>query len=290
MSAEQHSTAPEPHLHRAEHRTPIALCIAGSDSGGGAGIQADLKAFSALGVYGASAITALTAQNTQTVSAIHPVPPEFVTQQLIAVLSDLDVSAIKIGMLASAPIIEAVSNLLQQYPQIPVVLDPVMIAKSGDALLQPDAVSAILEHLCPLATVMTPNIPEAARLIGGEEATTQEQMIDQARSLSEKGHCAVLLKGGHLEDSHSTDILHLNGEIYRFSFPRINTSNTHGTGCTLSSSIAAELAKGMSILQSVDAAEHYVHNAIASADQLRVGQGHGPVNHFHALWEFDQRP
>lgn len=266
-------------------RTPIALTIAGSDSGGGAGIQADLKTFSALGVYGASAITALTAQNTQTVTAISEVPAEFVAQQLTAVLSDLDVCAIKIGMLSSVSIIETVSAVLREHTHIPVVLDPVMIAKSGDALLQTDAVDVMRKLLCPLASVVTPNIPEAACLLRCEQATTLEQMLTQARALSDAGQCAVLIKGGHLDAAHSTDILFLNGTGHHFEVPRIPTNNTHGTGCTLSSAIAAGLAKGQSLFDAVSEAERYIHAAISAADKLQIGKGHGPVHHFHALWQ-----
>ena len=266
-------------------RTPIALSIAGSDSGGGAGIQADLKTFSAMGVYGASAITALTAQNTQTVAAISEVPTQFVVQQLMAVLSDLDVTAIKIGMLFSVPIIEAVCGVLEKHPHIPVVLDPVMVAKSGDNLLQTDAVSAIRELLCPLARVITPNIPEAACLLECKQAETLDQMIDQTRTINESAQCAVLIKGGHLDAAHSTDILLLDGTVHHFEFPRIATSNTHGTGCTLSSAIAAGLARGLSLFNAVSAAERYTHAAIAAADELQIGKGHGPVHHFHALWK-----
>lgn len=265
--------------------TPIALTIAGSDSGGGAGIQADLKAFSALGVYGASAITALTAQNTITVSAIREVPADFVTQQLLAVLTDLDVCAIKIGMLASVSIIEAVAHVLEDYCDIPVVLDPVMIAKSGDALLQPDAVSAVRDRLCPMATVVTPNIPEAACLLDCDQADSLEQMKEQARALSAITGATVLLKGGHLDEKYSTDILYLRGTLHHFEFPRIDTVNTHGTGCTLSSAIAAGLAKNQPLLDAVGTAERYVHSAIEASDALRVGHGHGPVHHFHALWK-----
>lgn len=266
------------------HRIPIAMTIAGSDSGGGAGIQADLKTFSALGVFGASTITALTAQNTCTVSAIHEVPADFVSQQLFAVLTDLDVRAIKIGMLASVPIIEAIGTVLRQYPSIPVVLDPVMVAKSGDALLQHDAIHALRDVLFPLATIITPNIPEAALLNGTEEADSEALMQSQAHALSAYGCSAILLKGGHLNTSDSTDILWCDDTITRYSFPRIATGNTHGTGCTLSSGIAAELAKGHSLQVAVTTAEDYIHAAIASADQLDVGRGHGPVHHFHALW------
>lgn len=266
------------------HRISIAMTIAGSDSSGGAGIQADLKTFSARGVYGASTITALTAQNTCSVSAIHEVPPEFVTQQLVAVLSDLNVAAIKIGMLASVAIIEAIGAVLRQYPDIPVVLDPVMVAKSGDALLHADAINALRDVLFPLATIITPNIPEAAMLTGAIDATSEAHMTEQALALRASGCSAVLLKGGHLTTTDSTDLLLLDDVVQRFSYPRLPTRNTHGTGCTLSSAIAAELAKGLPIRMAVATAEDFIHEAIACADQLDVGHGHGPVHHFHALW------
>jgi hydroxymethylpyrimidine/phosphomethylpyrimidine kinase len=207
-----------------------------------------------------------------------------VTQQLLAVLSDLNVAAIKIGMLASVDIIEAIGGVLRQHPDIPVVLDPVMVAKSGDALLHPDAINALREVLFPLATLITPNIPEAALLNGSIDAGSEAQMEEQARALSVFGCSAVLLKGGHLDTSDSTDLLILDATVHRFSHPRLATRNTHGTGCTLSSAIAAELAKGASIQVAVATAEDYLHEAIACADQLDVGHGHGPVHHFHALW------
>lgn len=266
------------------NRIPIAMTIAGSDSGGGAGIQADLKTFSAMGVYGASTLTALTAQNTCSVSAIHEVPAEFVKQQLVAVLSDLNVAAIKIGMLASVAIIEAIGAVLKEHPDIPVVLDPVMVAKSGDALLHRDAIHALREVLFPLATLITPNIPEAAMLNGTVDATSEALMEQQAHALSAFGCSSVLLKGGHLGTTDSTDLLLLDNTVHRFSYPRLSTRNTHGTGCTLSSAIAAELAKGKSLQAAVATAEDYIHAAIASSDQLDVGHGHGPVHHFHALW------
>ena len=266
------------------HRVPIAMTIAGSDSSGGAGIQADLKTFSAMGVYGASTLTALTAQNTCSVSAIHEVPADFVTQQLVAVLSDLNVGAIKIGMLASVAIIEAIGAVLREHPAIPVVLDPVMVAKSGDALLHHDAIHALREVLFPLATIITPNIPEAAMLNGTMDATNEALMEQQARALGAFGCSSVLLKGGHLGTADSTDLLLLDNTVYRFSYPRLPTRNTHGTGCTLSSAIAAELSKGKSLQAAVTKAEDYIHAAIACADQLDVGHGHGPVHHFHALW------
>lgn len=264
--------------------TPIALTIAGSDSGGGAGIQADLKTFSALGAYGASVITALTAQNTQTVSAIHEVPPSFITEQLMSVLGDLTVTAIKVGMLASPDIIHAVADVLEQHRDIPVVLDPVMVAKSGDSLLSDDALGALKERLCPLATVITPNLPEAAKLLACDEAVNEAEVRQQAQELIETGVAAVLVKGGHLSGNMSTDILISNGSILEFPHTRIDTKNTHGTGCTLSSAIAAGLAKGCDLETAVAGAQSYVHDAICAADELRIGHGHGPVHHFHALW------
>lgn len=272
-----HSAAP--------NAVPAAMTIAGSDSGGGAGIQADLKAFSALGVYGASTITALTAQNTCAVNAIHEVPADFVRQQLETVLSDIRIDAIKIGMLANVAIIQTISEVLSRYPDIPVVLDPVMVAKSGDALLQHEAIDALRQYLFPLATVITPNIPEAALLLNETEAADLAGMEVQARKLTSFGSPCVLLKGGHLQSTDSTDLLLQEGTLHRFTQPRIQTGNTHGTGCTLSSAIAAELAKGASVYDAVQSAEHYVHTAIVHADSLRVGAGHGPVHHFHALWQ-----
>lgn len=265
-------------------RTPIALTIAGSDSSGGAGIQADLKTFSALDVYGASVITALTAQNTRTVNGIHDVPPQFIIDQIGTVLDDLDVCAIKIGMLSSSPIIEAVATVLRDYPDIPIVLDPVMVAKSGDKLLSDDALSALRDELCPLATLLTPNIPEAAILLDVNESQLIADIEKHARQLRAMTGNSVLLKGGHLESRQSCDVLVHEGAVSSFDFIRIDTKNTHGTGCTLSSAIAAGLAKGFSLTDSVANATRYVHRAINAADQLIIGKGHGPVHHFHAHW------
>ncbi len=265
--------------------TPIALTIAGSDSGGGAGIQADLKAFSALGVYGASAITALTAQNTREVAAIHDVPAKFVSEQLRCVLGDLNVNAIKIGMLSTVPVIEAVRDVLEEWPDVPVVLDPVMVAKSGDRLLQPEALDALFGMLCPLAHLITPNVPEAALLTGMPEVVDEAGLVAQARALSLVNRGAVLLKGGHLAGAQSTDVLlDADGELHHFRWPRVDTRNTHGTGCTLSAAIAAGIARGLPLVQAVTEAERYVHDAITTADRLSIGTGHGPVNHFHASW------
>ena len=267
---------------RPEGTPPIALTIAGSDSGGGAGIQADLKTFSALGVYGASVITAVTAQNTRAVTAVHDLPPTMVAAQINAVLDDLAVGAVKIGMLSSPEIIEAVAAALAGY-EAPIVLDPVMVAKSGDALLKDEAVDSLKTRLLPLATVLTPNLPEAARLLGVAEAA--EGGEDQAAALMEMGPQAVLLKGGHGTGAVCTDLLvSRDAPPVRLEAPRIETTNTHGTGCTLSSAIAAGLAGGLALGQAVDQAHAYLHAAIRAADGLGVGSGHGPVHHFHAAW------
>jgi hydroxymethylpyrimidine/phosphomethylpyrimidine kinase len=264
--------------------TAIALTIAGSDSCGGAGIQADLKTFSALGVYGASVITALTAQNTRGVEAVHVVPPDFVLAQIEAVARDLKVNAIKIGMLATSAVIEAVAEGLKAFAGVPVVLDPVMVAASGDALLDEDAVATLRSLLMPRATLITPNLPEAAKLLGGAEARDEREMGEQARALKRIGAKAVLIKGGHSEGPKALDLyLDEEGEM-RLEAARVATSNTHGTGCTLSSAIAAELAKGASLREAVVKAKAYVTAAIGAADQLHIGQGRGPVHHFHALW------
>ncbi|WP_298296073.1 bifunctional hydroxymethylpyrimidine kinase/phosphomethylpyrimidine kinase [uncultured Litoreibacter sp.] len=262
---------------------PIALTIAGSDSGGGAGIQADLKAFSAAGVYGASVITAITAQNTVAVTAVHEVPAEVVRAQLDAVLSDLSVGAIKIGMLFSPAIIEAVAAGLADFKG-PVVLDPVMIAKSGDALLQDAAVQSMVSALIPRANLLTPNLPEAAKLLGLDYAKTLEEMEHQGRALLAMGPKAVLMKGGHAAGDTCTDMLVTPEGTSTLEARRIDTINTHGTGCTYSSSIAARLASEMAMEDAVRAAHRYLQGAIEASDQLKIGAGHGPVHHFHQLW------
>jgi hydroxymethylpyrimidine/phosphomethylpyrimidine kinase len=266
--------------------TAIALTIAGSDSSGGAGIQADLKTFSALQVYGASVITALTAQNTVRVEAVHVVPPEFVLAQMRAVAADLQVDAIKIGMLGTAPVIEAVAEGLKDYPDVPVVLDPVMIAASGDPLLDPDAVDALRNVLIPLATLITPNLAEAAALLACSPAQNEYEMAMQAWQLRDAGARAVLVKGGHGEGPMSIDILFAGIEPVRLEAPRADTRNTHGTGCTLSAAIAAELAKGAALPEAVAVAKDYVTAAIFAADSLDIGsgKGRGPVHHFHNWW------
>jgi hydroxymethylpyrimidine/phosphomethylpyrimidine kinase len=264
--------------------TPIAVTIAGSDSSGGAGIQADLKTFSALGVYGASVIAALTAQNTRGVTGIHDVPPAFITAQMDAVFSDLDVGAVKIGMLSQPGTIRAVADGLEKYKQDRIVLDPVMVAASGDRLLAPDAVEVLRSALIPHALVLTPNLPEAAALLETTIAETEAQMQEQGEKLLALGARAVLVKGGHGSGAESVDLLVTPDAVARLAAERIDTRNTHGTGCTLSSAIAAGLAKGLDLPQAVREAKAYLTAAIAAADRLSIGQGHGPVHHFHSVW------
>ncbi len=264
--------------------TPIALTIAGSDSGGGAGIQADLKAFSALGVYGASVITAVTAQNTKAVTAVEGISTEVIAAQISAVLDDLDVAAIKIGMLAAPEIIETVARGIEDFAG-PVVLDPVMVAKSGDALLAEDAVTTLREVLLPRASVLMPNLPEAARLLDSSDAATLAEMAAQGQALATLGAATVLMKGGHGQGETCTDLLVDSVTILaEFTAPRLETKNTHGTGCTLSSAIAAGLAKDLATKDAVKAAHTYLQGAIRAADRLTIGRGHGPVHHFHEVW------
>jgi hydroxymethylpyrimidine/phosphomethylpyrimidine kinase len=264
--------------------TPIALTIAGSDSGGGAGIQADIKAMSANGVYAASVITAVTAQNTKGVTAIHEVPADVIIEQIDAVLSDLDVGAIKLGMLFSTRTIEAVAQVLRGFNG-PIVVDPVMVAKSGDVLLQEEAIDALRDELLPLATLLTPNLPEAAKLLFDAKADSVDAMTSQGRSMLELGAEAVLVKGGHATGQLCIDVLvgH-NAEEVTLTAPRVATQNTHGTGCTYSAAIAANLAKGAAVRGAVENAYQYLQVAVRQAEQLTVGQGHGPVHHFHNFW------
>ncbi|WP_299841890.1 bifunctional hydroxymethylpyrimidine kinase/phosphomethylpyrimidine kinase [uncultured Jannaschia sp.] len=264
-------------------RHPSALTIAGSDSGGGAGIQADLKTFSARGVFGTSAITAITAQNTRGVLAVEAVSPALVAAQIDAVLTDIPPRAIKIGMLASPEIIDAVATALDGYDG-PVVLDPVMVAKSGDALLAQEAEAVLAERLLPRADVLTPNLPEAARLLDRAEARDAAEAEAQGRALLDLGARAVVMKGGHAEGPRCTDILVTRFGTVAMPQPRLATRNTHGTGCTFSSAIAAELAKGSEVEAAVQAAQAWLHDAIAAADGLGIGSGHGPVHHFHGIW------
>ncbi|TPQ42928.1 bifunctional hydroxymethylpyrimidine kinase/phosphomethylpyrimidine kinase [Bradyrhizobium guangdongense] len=264
--------------------TPIALTIAGSDSSGGAGIQADLKTFAALGVYGASVITALTAQNTTGVTGIHAVPADFVTAQIDAVFSDLAVGAVKIGMVAQPDSIDAIAAGLTRWSPRHVVLDPVMVATSGDRLLAAEAVEALRTKLVPMASVITPNLPEAAALLDTPIATSEAEIEGQGRRLLAFGCRAVLIKGGHGQGAESIDYLVSDEGVIALSAPRVATKNTHGTGCSLSSAVAAGLAKGEGFEQAVRNAKSWISAAIAQADRFAVGHGHGPVHHFHKFY------
>lgn len=261
---------------------PNILSIAGSDPSGGAGIQADIKAISARGGYAMAALTALTAQNTRGVSGVQMVAPEFVADQIAAIRADIQIHAVKIGMLGTAQIIEAVSQALDGL-DAPIVLDPVMVAKGGDRLLAADAVVALRDTLLPMASVLTPNLPEAGDLLGLGPATTLEDMAAQAQALRGLGAQAVLIKGGHLAGDTSPDLLVSASGIAQLPGPRHATRNTHGTGCSLSSALACELGHGHALAQAAARAKDWLSGAIAAADRLRVGGGHGPVDHFHNL-------
>jgi hydroxymethylpyrimidine/phosphomethylpyrimidine kinase len=265
--------------------TAITLTIAGSDSSGGAGIQADLKSFSALGAYGASVITALTAQNTQGVQGVFAVPPDFVSAQIDSVFSDLSVRAVKVGMLATSDVIRAVAAGLDRWAAQAVVLDPVMVAQSGDPLIADEAVETLKAVLMPRAILITPNLPEAARLTGLSMAESEDAMILQGRALMASGAQAVLMKGGHASGPESVDLLITASGIVRLVAPRLSTRNTHGTGCSLSSAIAAHLARGFALEEAVERSKVWLSAAIAKADTLSIGHGAGPVHHFHALWD-----
>jgi len=264
--------------------TAIAVTIAGSDSGGGAGIQADLKTFSALGVYGASVITALTAQNTQGVSGIHDVPALFIEKQIDAVFSDLKVNAVKIGMLSQPVAIGVVAAGLDRWKQTHVVLDPVMVSTSGDRLLAPAAIDLLRRDLMPRALLITPNLHEAAVLLDEPVARDEDEMRAQAEKLLAMGAQAVLIKGGHAQSTDAVDLLVTPTAVARLTAEKVDTENTHGTGCTLSAAIAAGLAKGYRLSEAVADAKTYVTHAIAAADELEIGQGQGPTHHFHAWW------
>ncbi len=264
--------------------TPIALTIAGSDSSGGAGIQADLKTFAALGVYGASVITALTAQNTAGVSGIHQVPAGFVTAQIDAVFSDLEIGAVKIGMVAQLSSIDAIVAGLKRWSPKHVVLDPVMVATSGDRLLAAEAVEALRCKLIPCASVITPNLPEAAALLDEPVAASEAAIESQGKRLLAMGCRAVLIKGGHGQGAESIDYLIGPQATLALAAPRIATQNTHGTGCSLSSAIAAGLAKGEGLETAIRNAKAWVSAAISAADRFSVGHGHGPVHHFHRFY------
>ena len=263
--------------------TPIALTIAGSDSSGGAGIQADLKTFAAFGVYGASVITALTAQNTRSVAGIHLVPADFVTAQIDAVFSDLDVKAVKIGMVAQLATVDAIVAGLTRWSPKHIVLDPVMVATSGDRLLATDAVEALRTKLIPRASLITPNLPEAAALLDEPVALSEAAIESQGKRLLALGCPAVLIKGGHGQGTESIDYLLSGNGIIALAAPRIATRNTHGTGCSLSSAIAAGLAKGEDMETAVRNAKVWVSAAIAAADRLGIGHGNEPIHHFHAF-------
>jgi hydroxymethylpyrimidine/phosphomethylpyrimidine kinase len=264
--------------------TAIALSIGGSDPSGGAGIQADLKTFAALGVYGATVITALTAQNTQGVAAIEMVSPQFVAVQIDAVCGDLAVGAVKIGMLGTAAVIEAVGEGLDRHSLENVVLDPVMVAGTGRELLARDAVDVLRRALVPRASILTPNLPEAAVLLDAPEAQDETQMRAQAERLLRLGARAVLIKGGHAAGHESVDFFADGRVELRLPAPRVDTQNTHGTGCTLSAAIAAGLAKGLAPAEAVGQAKAYVTAAISAADRLSVGRGTGPLHHFYEWW------
>ena len=260
------------------------LSIAGSDPSGGAGIQADLKTFAANGVYGMAVITALTAQNTRGVSGVELVSPDFVTRQINAVFADIRVDAVKIGMIATADIAHAVADALKRHQARNVVLDPVMVAKGGDRLLAEEAVAALRSELVPLADMITPNLPEAAVLLDAAEATDRDGMEATATRLQALGCGSALLKGGHLSGDDSPDLLVTATQREWFEGARLQTRNTHGTGCTLSSALAAQLALTGDAFAAVRVAKAYVAGAIGAADRLGVGSGHGPTHHFHRHW------
>lgn len=261
----------------------VALTIAGSDPSGGAGIQADLKTFSALGAFGTSVITALTAQNTQGVAGVHVVPVEFVRSQFETLIADVRIDAVKIGMLATAELADEVGRLLGEL-SVPVVLDPVMVATSGDRLLDDDAVAAI-RRLVAKAEIITPNLPEAAVLLGEPEATDLDQMHAQASKLRELGSDWVLVKGGHHLTDHATDVLAGPDGIHEISTHVVHTNNTHGTGCTLSSALAALRPRNLDWPSTAAAAKEWITGALEHADELGIGHGHGPVHHFYQLWK-----
>ena len=267
-------------------KTPIALTVAGSDSGGGAGIQADIKAISATGAYACSVITALTAQNTLGVTGVMVVPPDFIAEQFAAVFADLKIKAVKIGMLGDAETIRTVAKAIRQYQPDYVVLDPVMVATSGDMLLAEDAVDTLISELLPLADVINPNLHEALALLKRRDQDlpeSDEAMRETCAALLALGCKSVLLKGGHQQSEQSTDYWLNNTGMHTFSGERIATRNTHGTGCTLSASIASYLAQGFDMQQAIAQAKQYIQGAIRHADDLHIGEGAGPVNHFYQL-------
>ncbi|MCZ7494974.1 bifunctional hydroxymethylpyrimidine kinase/phosphomethylpyrimidine kinase [Agrobacterium rhizogenes] len=263
--------------------TAIALTIAGSDSGGGAGIQADIKTFSALGAYAASVITAITAQNTKGVTAVEDISVATIIAQMDAVFSDLAVNAVKIGMVSRIETIAAIAERLRRQSQ-PVVLDPVMVATSGDRLLHEDAIETLRRDLLPLATIVTPNLPEAALLTGSSMAKTETEIARQAEAILRAGAKAVLIKGGHGDGPESTDYLFADGAMQALSAARVETKNDHGTGCTLAAAITAHLAKGCELREAVGLAKEYLNAALDAGRGLAVGHGRGPVHHFYRWW------
>jgi hydroxymethylpyrimidine/phosphomethylpyrimidine kinase len=265
----------------ATRRIPTAMTIAGSDSGGGAGIQADLKTFAALGVYGTSALTAITAQNTIGVTGVHEIPTDIIAAQIEAIITDIGADAVKTGMLSSSAIVEVVAQELKRHRVEALVIDPVMVAKSGDPLLQQEAVEALRAKLVPLAAVVTPNIPEA-EVLTGLKITSLDDMRLAAEKIIEMDARGVVVKGGHLAGP-ATDLFYDGSRFQEFTAPRIDTKNTHGTGCTFASAIAAGLARRLSVIDSVAQAKEYVTEAIRRS--FPIGQGHGPLNHFYKLWE-----
>lgn len=276
-------------MQKERKRYARTLTIASSDSGGGAGIQADLKTFSALGCYGMSVIVALTAQNTSEVRGIHAVPAEFAAEQVDAVVEDIGVDAVKIGMLFNSAIMKAIADRLKKHKIHPVVLDPVMVAKSGDRLMEQGAIRTLREQLFPLSTLITPNIPEAEALLE-HEIETRNDMETAARNLLEFGSNAVLLKGGHFSERESVDCLvskePIDGKsVHWYESDRVDTKNTHGTGCTLSSAIASGLAKGQSLPRAVGLAKEYITGAISAGSRYTIGRGHGPLHHFYQFWQ-----
>ncbi|WP_416236584.1 bifunctional hydroxymethylpyrimidine kinase/phosphomethylpyrimidine kinase [Thermomicrobium sp. 4228-Ro] len=262
-------------------RIPKALTIAGSDSGAGAGIQADLKTFSALGVYGSTVITAITAQNTLGVTAVHEIPTDIVAAQLDAVMEDIGADAAKTGMLSSAAIIETVADGVRRHRIERLVVDPVMVAKSGDRLLREDAVTALRETLLPLAFIVTPNAPEA-EVLCGRPVRNEDEMREAARIIHSFGPRYVVVKGGHVEGGQVIDLLFDGTHFERFALPRVATPHTHGTGCTFSAAIAAFLARGFDVSTAVWEAKRYLHRALEAA--FAIGRGRSPVHHFHAWW------
>lgn len=270
------------------HRIPNILSIAGVDPSGGAGILADIKTMSALGAYGTAVVTALTAQNTQGVTAIHPVPHEFVAQQIDTLFADVRIDAVKLGMLGQKLVTRTVAERMAHWKPVHLVLDPVMIAKSGDSLLERSAVNELRDSLLPLATIITPNLPEAGVLLDARPPENVKEMRKAAeklrRLLSDSGECWVFLKGGHLPGNDTIDILHDGDRMVELPGTRIHTQNTHGTGCTLSAALAALLPQTNDVSKAALAAKTYLVTAIARSGELTVGSGHGPVHHFHAWW------